>query len=39
MVESKFYNKKEQQHNSNIKKLIRVFITKELLTKIVTLIL
>ena len=39
MVESKFYNKKEPQHNSNIKKLIRVFITKVLLTIIVTLIL
>ena len=39
MVESKFYKKKEPQHNNNLKKHIRVFITKVLLTIIVTLIL
>ena len=39
MVESKFYKKKEPEHNSNIKKHIRTFITKVLLTIIVTLIL
>ena len=38
MVESKFYKKKEPQSN-NLKKYIRSFITKVLLTIIVTLIL
>ena len=39
MVESKFYKKKEPHTNNNLKKHIRSFITKVLLTKIVTLII
>ncbi|HIR58599.1 MAG TPA: M23 family metallopeptidase [Candidatus Onthousia excrementipullorum] len=39
MVESKFYKKKEPHTNNNLKKHIRSFITKVLLTIIVTLIL
>ena len=39
MVESKFYKKKEPHTNNNLKKHIRNFITKVLLTIIVTLIL
>ena len=39
MVESKFYKKKEKKSNNNLKKHIRAFITKILLTIIVTLIL
>ena len=39
MVESKFYKKKEKKSNNYLKKHIRVFITKILLTIIVTLIL
>ena len=39
MVESKFYKKKQVEPNNKLKKHIRIFVTKILITTIVTLIL